>query len=718
MDTVKGKARQLVSEMTTEEKIHQMLHAAPAIPRLGIPKYNWWNEALHGVARAGVATVFPQAIGMAASFNKELIGKIADIISTEGRAKHHEYARRGDFGMYKGLTFWSPNINIFRDPRWGRGHETYGEDPYLTTELALAFIKGIQGGDENHLKAAACAKHFAVHSGPEATRFDFDSVVSKKDMYETYLPAFEACVKEGKVEAIMGAYNAINGEPCCCNDWLLNELLRKKWGFEGHVVSDCGAIHNLHAFHKITTSHPESVARSVKNGCDLNCGQAYLFLHQALEEGLIEEHELDASVERLMCARIKLGILEEESSPYSGIPYTENDKAEHSAVNLIMARESIVLLKNDKKLLPINAEKIQKIAVIGPNADSREVLKGNYCGTSSDYVTVLQGLKDLLGKERVAYAPGCGLLQMSLETLEPEEIPLGDRLTEAAVAAEMSDIVVLCLGLDPSVEGENGDAFNAEAGGDKKDLELPECQRKLLKTISALGKPMVVLLFSGSALSVDTETPNLDAVVQCFYSGATGGTAIAEMLFGKYSPSGRLPVTFYRSVDQLPPFEEYSMENRTYKYFTGEPLFPFGYGLSYTNFTYGEIKLDKAEYKTGESVGCTVTLKNTGEYDGYEVTESYIASDITEFRLPQYELKGFEKVFLARGEEKEIHFTFTPEALSVINMEGDRLVMPANYTLYIGSGQPDEKTEELSGTTVKSTQFTLSGETLVLDTAI
>jgi len=585
--TFEDRARDLVSRMTIEEKVSQMMHSAPAIERLGVPAYNWWNECLHGVARAGVATVFPQAIGLAAMWDVDLMGEIADVISTEGRAKHHEAVRQGDYGIYRGLTFWTPNINIFRDPRWGRGHETYGEDPYLTARLGVAFVKGLQGDHPTYLKAVATPKHFAVHSGPEKDRHSFDAVVSKKDLRETYLPAFEACVKEAGAGSVMGAYNRTNGEPCCASKTLLIDILRDEWGFDGYVVSDCGAIQDIHQHHQVTTCTAESAALSVTNGCDLECGCVYANLMTALEKGLISEETIDRALVRLFTARFRLGMFDPpEQVPYAQIPYEANDCEEHRQLARKAARESIVLLKNEpgsptyeggvgRGLLPLRKD-LNSIAVIGPNADSLDVLLGNYFGTPSRYVTPLEGIRNAVSADtRVWYAKGCELLGNST-----------DGFSEAVSAAERSEVVVICPGLSPQIEGEAGDAFNSDAGGDRTHIDLTGVQQQLLERIVAVGKPVVLVLLNGSALAINWANEHVPAILEAWYPGQEGGTAIADVLFGDYNPSGRLPVTFPKSLEQLPPFEDYSMQGRTYRYMTEEPLYPFGYGLSYTRFEY------------------------------------------------------------------------------------------------------------------------------------
>ena len=575
MDRTKAaqQAKELVAQMTLEEKAGQLRYDAPAIPRLGVPAYNWWNEALHGVARAGTATSFPQAIGLAAMFDDELLEKLGDVAATEGRAKYNAYSAEEDRDIFKGLSFWSPNINIFRDPRWGRGHETYGEDPYLTARLGQAYVRGLQG-DGPVMKSAACAKHFAVHSGPENLRHRFNAEATPKDMAETYLPAFEACVVTAGVEAVMGAYNRTNGEPCCGSRTLLTDLLRGKWGFRGHVVSDCWAIRDFHEGHNITDTPPQSVALALETGCDLNCGDSYRCILRAVREGLITEEQITAAAERLFTTRYLLGILG-EGSAFDKIPYEVVECEEHLALAQEAARKSCVLLKNSG-LLPLNVETVGTVGVIGPNANSRVSLVGNYHGTASRYITVLEGIQDAMeGHGRALYSEGCGLFKDRVEGLGQP----GDRLAEAVAVAKHSDVVILALGLDETLEGEEMDAGNnAESCGDKVDLLLPEPQRELLHRVLDVGKPTIVVLMAGSAIDLSEAEERADAILLSWYPGAGGGRAVADLLFGKVSPSGKLPVTFYRNeaLREMPEFTDYSMRNRTYRYYAGQPLYPFG----------------------------------------------------------------------------------------------------------------------------------------------
>ena len=561
--TPQQRAEALVSEMTVEEMAGQLRYDAPAIERLGIPAYNWWNEGLHGLARSGVATMFPQAIALAAMFDTDLVQKAAEITADETRAKYNAYASHGDYDIYKGLTLWAPNINIFRDPRWGRGHETYGEDPFLTAENGKAYVKGLQG-QGTVLKTAACAKHFAVHSGPESLRHEFNAEATPKDMEETYLPAFEALIKEAKAEGVMGAYNCVNGEPACAGDFLMSKL--REWGFDGYFVSDCWAIQDFHMHHKVTANPIESAAMALKAGCDVNCGCTYSYLLTALEEGKITEEDIKTACTHLMRTRIRLGMFD-ETTEYDNIPYTAVASPEHKAVSLQCAERSMVLLKNNG-ILPLDGSKLKTIAVIGPNADSRIALEGNYCGTADRYTTFLTGIQDRFAG-RVIYAEGCHLYKDRVSGLAQA----GDRYAEAVTAAENADIVILCTGLDATIEGEEGDTGNEFSSGDKNDLRLPESQRILIDKVLQTGKPTVIVCAAGSSVNIESKP---DALIHAWYPGSEGGKALAEILFGDVSPSGKLPVTFYETADKLPPFTDYSMKNRTYRYSEGNILYPFG----------------------------------------------------------------------------------------------------------------------------------------------
>lgn len=621
-----ARAKELVSKMTIEEKIAQMRYDAPAIPRLNIPAYNWWNECLHGVARQGCATVFPQAIGMAASFNCSLMEEVATAISDEARAKYNEFKKFGSTELYQGLTYWSPNINIFRDPRWGRGHETYGEDPLLTGKMGSAFIRGLQGNGK-YRKLDATIKHYAVHSGPEYERHGFNAVVSEKDLYETYLSAFKYCIDHADPSAVMGAYNRVNGEACCGSKTLLKDILYGEFGFKGYVVSDCGAIRDINAGHKITQNEAESAALAVNNGCQLNCGDAYLSLVDAYEEDLVTEETITECVEKLFEARFRLGMFDDDCE-YDNIPFDVVECDKHTELNRQMARESIVLLKNNG-VLPIDKNKVKTIAVIGPNADDKGVLVANYHGTPSKYSTVLKGIQDGFDG-KVIFSQGCHIRHTDGNWT-------GYPVREAIIAAKMADVVVLCMGLNPSMEGEEGDSYNGDVAGDKKDLSLTEPQIKLYNEIIALGKPTVFVNISGSAIALCDQDEKCDAVIQLFYGGAQAGNALADVLFGKYSPSGRLPVTFYRSVDDLPPFRDYSMGNRTYKFFKGNPLYAFGHGLSYADISESWISENE------------VIVKNNGGMD----TDYSILKFKTE---PHKELLDFKKIHIKVGEEIKVTF--------------------------------------------------------------
>ncbi len=677
-----NRAKAIVDQMTLEEAATQLRYDAPAVERLGVPSYNYWNEALHGVARAGTATVFPQAIGLAAAFDTELENEIGKTIATEGRAKYNAQFAYGDHDIYKGLTFWSPNINIFRDPRWGRGQETFGEDPYLTTRYGVAFVKGLQG-DGEHLKAAACAKHFAVHSGPEKLRHHFDAVSSEKDLRETYLPAFEALVKEADVESFMGAYNRTNGEPCCGHSVLMEKILRGEWNYKGQFVSDCWAIADFHTNHKVTDTAPESAALALKKGCDVNCGNTYLHILAAYQEGLVTEEEIRLAATRALMTRVRLGILD-GGSEYDDIPFTECDTEEHAALALKAARESMVLLKNDG-ILPLDPAKLSSVAVIGPNADSIPALEGNYSGTSSRYVTILEGVREALkGQARVYYSQGCHLYRDRMSGLAQQQ---DDRVSEAVAMAKASDVSILCLGLDPFIEGEEGDASNEFSSGDKTTLDIPDSQKRLLEAVLATGKPVVVLLLSGSALNMQQG----NAVLQCFYPGQAGGTAAAEILFGKIAPSGKLPVTFYYSVDDLPDFCDYSMANRTYRNFDGKVLYPFGYGLTYADLVYSD-----ASYADG---AVTVTVTNKSAMDAIAVPQVYVKDLESPCAVRNHSLCAFTKLPLKAGESKTVTLTLSADAFMSYDDDGIKARRGNKFILSVGDGQPDARTAELTGKT-------------------
>lgn len=700
-DAYRRRAQELVAQMTLEEKVAQTLYQAPAIERLGIKAYNWWNEALHGVARAGTATIFPQAIGLAATFDEDLLEQVGDAVSTEARAKFDMQQRQQDTDIYKGLTFWAPNVNIFRDPRWGRGHETFGEDPYLTGRLGVRYIMGLQGHDENYLKAAACAKHFAVHSGPESLRHSFDAVAGEQDMRETYLPAFQACVQEAKVEAVMGAYNRTNGEPCCGSPRLLKEILREEWGFEGHVTSDCWAIKDFHENHHVTANPVESVSLAMNNGCDLNCGSMFLYLEQAVKEGRVDEKRLDEAVVNLFTARMKLGVFDEKGqNPYDGIPYTVVDSPEMQRMNRRVAERCVVLLKNEKQLLPLKKETIHTIGVIGPNADNRRALVGNYEGTASRYVTVLEGIQDYVGEDvRVLYSEGCHLYKDRTSGLAQAN----DRMSEVRGVCEASDVVIAVMGLDASLEGEEGDTGNEYGSGDKPNLCLPGLQHDVLRAAKESGKPVILVLLAGSAMAVNWEEEHLDAIVQAWYPGAQGGAAIARILFGDANPEGKLPVTFYRTTEELPDFEDYSMKGRTYRYMKQKPLFPFGYGLSYTTYEYLDTVLESAPVSfspdSEEGAILRTKVRNAGTMDGVETVQVYVGLEREDAPNPQ--LKRIAKVPLKAGETKELRLSLPREAFMLYDEEGRHRLYPGIYHIYVGGSQPDVRSRELTGKTVQ-----------------
>jgi beta-glucosidase len=811
----------LLSRMTLEEKVAQMGNATPAIERLGVPAHDYWNEALHGVARSGIATVFPQAIGLAATWDTKLMYDVADVISTEARAKHHEYARNKQFGRYQGLTFWSPNINIFRDPRWGRGQETYGEDPYLTARMGVQFVRGLQGNDPRYFKVIATPKHYAVHSGPEPERHAFDAIASERDLRETYLPAFRATILEGKAYSVMCAYNRTNGEPCCANKKLMVDILRGEWGFDGYVVSDCGAIYDIHVFHKIVPTEMEASVMGVKAGTDLTCGTEYPSLVQAVKQGLITEAEIDKSVKRLLTARFRLGQFDPpEMVPYARIPFSANDTDENRQLALKTARESIVLLKNANRTLPLKKD-LKSIAVIGPNADLPETLWGNYNGHASRLYTPLAGIKNAVAKDtKVVYAPGSTLagepvvpvpasaltvngtdpgvkaeyfnnqelrgpaatvrtdaridfdwgrynptpeltgnnfsvrwtgklkapesgnytlgftaddgarlyldgkllvdawannrtktatkeialergrsydLRMEYFQYQRENIAklvwspprMAERLIDEAVkAARETEASVLVLGISARLEGEEMPVkIEGFRGGDRTDLSLPKSQEALLKAVVATGKPVVVVLLSGSALAVNWANDNVPAILAAWYPGGEGGTAIADVLFGNYNPAGRLPVTFYKSVDQLPPFTDYSMQGRTYRYFKGEPLYSFGHGLSYTNFVYSNLRVDRKSVRAGEPVKVSVEVRNAGDRAGDEVVQLYLTDVAASAPVPIRTLVGFERVSLSPREKRTVEFTITPRQMSLIDNAEKRVIEPGEFAISIGGGQ-------------------------------
>lgn len=683
--SVEERVNDLVGRMTVDEKISQMMNGAPAIDRLGVPEYNWWNECLHGVGRAGVATVFPQAIGLAATWDEDLIFRVSTAISDEARAKHHEFVRNGSRKIYQGLTFWTPNINLFRDPRWGRGQETYGEDPFLTGRIAVQFIKGLQGDDPKYFKTVATVKHYAVHSGPEPERHSFDAITDERDLRETYLPQFEMAIKEGKAYSVMCAYNRYRGEACCGSETLLKNILRDEWGFDGYIVSDCGAIDDIYRFHKLVETAAEAAAEGVRAGTDLECGNVYRKLRESLDKGLISEKEIDVSVKRLFTARFKLGMFDPpEMVKYTGIPYTVNDSEANKALALETARKSIVLLKNDGNILPLKKD-IGTIAVIGPNSDESFVLLGNYNGTPSDPITPLRGIREELnGQAEVLYAQGCNWASgMPGQKKSDEELK-----AEALEAAMKADAVIMCMGITPRLEGEEMQVdVEGFRGGDRTDIDLPAVQHDLIKSIHALGKPVILVLLNGSAVAINWEDENIPAIIETWYGGQAAGEALADVIFGDYNPAGRLPVTFYRSTADLPDFMDYRMENRTYRYFKGKPLYPFGFGLSYTNFKYGKLKMAKT-VNQGDELKVTVNVTNTGKREGEEVVQLYLSNLSATVPVPVRSLKGFDRIHLGPGETRSVTFTVTPDAFSVIDEKNKRVILPGVFEVAVGGHQP------------------------------
>ena len=698
-EEARKKAIELVSQMTVEEKASQLKYDSPAIERLDIPEYNWWNECLHGVARAGTATVFPQAIGLAAMFDPKLLEEIADAISTEARAKYNAYSGEEDRDIYKGLTMWSPNVNIFRDPRWGRGHETYGEDPYLTGELGKAFVKGLQG-DTDHLKVAACAKHYAVHSGPEALRHSFDARCSKKDLYETYLPAFEKLVKEAKVEAVMGAYNRVEGEPACAQTYLMQDVLRGKWGFEGHYVSDCWAIRDFHENHKVTANSTESAALALNTGCDVNCGCTYEYILDALREGLITEEKITESVVRLYTTRFLLGCF--EPCEYDEVGYEVVECKKHIDLAKKAADKSIVMLKNDG-ILPLSKD-VKTVAVIGPNANSRASLIGNYHGTASRYITVLEGIQQYADENgiRVHYSEGSHLFKERIEHLAVDD----DRISEACIVAKNSDVAIVVVGLDEGLEGEEGDTGNSYASGDKETLNLPEPQLRMINAVAETGTKVILINVTGSAmdLSFAKNSDTYGAILQCFYPGCVGGKSVADIIFGKISPSGKLPVTFYNTLEELPAFEDYSMKGRTYKYMNEAAQYPFGYGLTFGKVSVQSVVVDETALKAcmdsdpyNKSISVKVAVKNESSIELDEVVQIYIKDLDSKLAAKNHCLCGFKRVTLAANEEKTVEINVATRAFMEVNEAGEYIVDGKNFKLYAGVSQPDETSVSLCG---------------------
>jgi beta-glucosidase len=671
-----ARIKDLISKMTLEEKVSQLSYTSAAVERLGIPEYNWWNEALHGIARAGLATVFPQAIGLAAAFDEDLAFRVAQAISDEGRAKYNESSRRGNRGQYLGLTYWTPNINIFRDPRWGRGQETYGEDPYLTGRIGLAFVKGLQGPDPERLKAAACAKHFAVHSGPEKLRHTFDAQVSKKDLFETYLPAFRLLVENG-VEAVMGAYNRTLGEPCCGSAYLLKEILRDRWGFKGHVVSDCWAIRDFHENHRVTGSPEESAALALKRGCDLNCGCTYPYLTSAWKKGLVGEEAIDTALTRLLRTRFKLGMFDPpEQDPYGKLDRQVIHCEKHQDLALEAARKSVVLLKNEGNLLPLG-ESAGNIVLVGPGAANAHALLANYHGLSPRLVTILEGLAEKLQDKftlNLDYRQGC----LMYERNHPSNVAFG--------GANRIDLVIAVFGLDNAMEGEEGDAIASDSNGDRDAIELPPWQLEYLRSVKQAGKPVVLILTGGSPIAFPEDIA--DAILFAWYPGEQGGRAVADILFGDTVPSGKLPITFPASTEQLPPYEDYSLKGRTYRYMTEKPLYPFGFGLSYTSFRFDSLVLSAGEIAAGDSVKARVRLSNTGNRNAEEVVQLYLSREGRGEDEPLCSLRAFRRVALDAGKSAEVEFELPAAAFESVNHEGESVLVPGLYRVIAAGAAP------------------------------
>ena len=708
------RAEDLVKQLTLEEKITLMMDRSAAIDRLDIKTYNWWNEALHGVARAGIATVFPQAIGMAATFDPEEHLKTFTVISDEARAKYNQAVREGQHKQYYGLSFWTPNINIFRDPRWGRGQETYGEDPYLTSVMGKAAVFGLQGNDDTYFKSHACAKHFAVHSGPESLRHSFDATASPRDLWETYLPAFEALVTEANVQEVMGAYNRYNGKPCCSSDFLLMDILRNRWNFQGMVVSDCGAITDFFApnAHNTHKDAPSASADAVKTGTDVECGSNYQTLIAAVESGYITEDEIDVSMRRIIKGWIDLGILDsKDNTPWADLPYSIVASEAHAQQALNVARKSMVLLKNDNNVLPLKPEKIRKIAVLGPNAADSTMMLGNYNGDPTHVVTILDGIKAAYPDAEVTYERGCDLVegfisvpkaprtgmdmaelarQMGLKAI-PSENYTDEALKALADRATEADVIIFAGGISPAVEGEElKTTVDGFAGGDRARIELPEVQSKVLKALHKTGKPVVFVLCTGSAIALEQNEKDYDALICAWYGGQEGGRAVADVISGKYNPSGRLPLTFYKSTSQLPDFLDYSMDGRTYRYMTESPLYDFGYGLSYTTFEYDDAKLSSKKIKNGKSVTVKVKVSNTGEIAGNEAVQVYVKR-LNDEKAPVKALKGLKMIHLNPGETRTVNIELPASSFEYYDGYSDDLIVKSgDYKVMVGSSSRDE----------------------------
>lgn len=676
----------LISRMTLDEKVSQLVNNSREIPHLNVPEYEWWNEALHGVARGGVATVFPQSIGMAATFNPNLVLKVATAVSDEARVLHHAAVARDIRYRYSGLTFWSPSINIFRDPRWGRGMETYGEDPFLMSVMGVAYVRGMQGDDDRYLKTAACAKHFVVHSGPEKLRHSFNAIASQKDMYETYLPAFKALVDAG-VESVMCAYNSTNDAPCCAHNHLVNEVLRERWGFKGHVVTDCGAIVDFYTNYNVAEGPVDAAALALKNGVDLNCGRIfYPHLITAVEQGLVSEHEVDVALSRLLSTRFKLGMFDpSELNPYANIPQEVLNSKEHRALSRKVAQESVVMLKNNGAL-PLRND-LGRYFITGPNASSIQALIGNYYGVNNHYVTILEGIagRVKLGSQ-VQYRPG---VLLDRDNVNPIDWSSG--------SARTSDATIFVMGLTNLLEGEEGESIASPYFGDRLDYKVPQNQVDYLRKLKHNNpNPVIAIVTGGSPMDLSEVHEIADAVLLVWYPGQEGGNAVADILFGDVSPSGRLPVTFPMSLEQLPPYEDYSMEGRTYRYMKEAPMYPFGYGLSYTSFAYSDMRVSKSRIRRNEHITAEVTVKNSGSVTSSEVVQLYITNPVSRVtRTPLFTLRAIEKITLEPGESRKVSFTISPDMLVLINDDGDEIIETGDYIIHLGGALPIARSSEL-----------------------
>lgn len=685
---LEARVNDLISRLTLEEKVSQMMHNTKGIERLNIPFYSYWNESLHGVARSGVATIFPQAIGMAAAFDDELMFRVSSAISDEARAMYNASIQKGYHMQYSGLTFWTPNINIFRDPRWGRGQETYGEDPHLTSRLGVAFVKGLQGDNPNYLKTAACAKHFAVHSGPEKLRHEFNAVASLKDMHETYLPAFKALVDNG-VEAVMCAYNSTNGEPCCANEYLLQTTLRQKWGFKGHILSDCWALVDFHQGHKVTANAVESAALALKHGVSLNCGSVYdPNLIEAVKKGLVTEKQIDEALAILLKTRFKLGLFDpNEKNPYNAIPSSVINSEKHRGIAREIATKSIVMLKNNGAL-PLKND-LRNYYVVGPNAGNIDALIGNYYGVNNNIVTVIEGLAGAITPgSKMNYKVG---FLLDRENVNPVDWSTGD--------ARGADATIVVMGITGMIEGEEGESILSPHYGDRLEYDLPKNQIDFLKKVRQVSKkPLIAVITGGSPMNLSEVHDIADAVLLIWYPGEEGGNAVADVIFGKASPSGKLPLTFPKSIEDLPPYQDYSMEGRTYRYMKAEPLYPFGFGLGYSKFEYSNLKLGSTSVKKNQPVEVSVSVKNTGSMAGDEVVQLYLTDVKSSVRAPQFSLKGFKRVNLAPGESKTVQFTITPDMMMLVNDKGESILEPGEFKVSVGGSLPIKRSVDLGAT--------------------